>query len=68
MLALGLEVLPFTQEEAMVAAELDPQTRGLGLSLGDRACLATAKVHGLLALTADRAWLQVEGVRVETIR
>ncbi|WP_243093843.1 type II toxin-antitoxin system VapC family toxin [Thermus thalpophilus] len=68
VLALGLEVLPFTQEEAMVAAELDPQTRGLGLSLGDRACLATAKVHGLLALTADRAWLQVEGVRVETIR
>ena len=40
LLAMGLEVLPFTLEEALEAGALDPLTRPLGLSLGDRACLA----------------------------
>ena len=47
LLAMGLEVLPFTLEEALEAGALDPLTRPLGLSLGDRACLAAGKVRRL---------------------
>jgi len=46
LLAMGLEVLPFTLEEALEAGALDLLTRPLGLSLGDRACLAAGKVRG----------------------
>lgn len=64
LLALGLQVLPFTLETACIAGELDPATR----TLGDRACLSTAMAHGMVALTADRTWEQVSGVSVEVIR
>mgnify|MGYP003397031181 CR=1 FL=1 len=69
LLAMGLEVLPFTLEEALEAGALDPLTRPLGLSLGDRACLAAGRVRGLAVLTADRTWAGVDlGVPVEVIR
>lgn len=45
---------------------LVPATRGAGLSLGDRACLALARRLGVPALTADRHWLDVaEAAAVE---
>ncbi len=44
------------QEQAFLAGELHRQTRPLGLSLGDCACLVLARSRGLPALTADRAW------------
>ncbi len=48
---------------------LDPLTRPLGLSLGDRACLAARKVRGLAVLTADRIWAGVDlGVPVKVVR
>jgi ribonuclease VapC len=69
LLAMGLEVLPFTLEEALEAGALDPLTRPLGLSLGDRACLAAGKVHRLPVLTTDRSWLGVvPGVEVRMVR
>ncbi|BCP67533.1 type II toxin-antitoxin system VapC family toxin [Thermus thermophilus] len=69
LLAMGLEVLPFTLEEALEAGALDPLTRPLGLSLGDRACLAAGKVRGLAVLTADRTWAGVvPGVEVRVVR
>ena len=69
LLAMGLEVLPFTLEEALEAGALDPLTRPLGLSLGDWACLAAGKVRGLPVLTADRDWLGVvPGVEVRPVR
>ena len=69
LLAMGLEVLPFTLEEALEAGALDPLTRPLGLSLGDRACLAAGKVRGLAVLTADRTWAGVvPGVDVVVVR
>ena len=69
LLAMGLEVLPFTLEEALEAGALDPLTRPLGLSLGDRACLAAGKVRGLAVLTADRTWAGVvQGVDVVVVR
>jgi ribonuclease VapC len=69
MEALGLAIMPFTVEDAEQAAQLWSTTRHLGLSLGDRACLGLAQRLGLPALTADRAWLDLDvGIRVQTIR
>lgn len=70
---VGLEaaIAPFDQSLARLAAELRLSTRKLGLSIGDRACLALAKAHGAVAVTADRAWLKLDagiGVTIECIR
>lgn len=48
--------IDFTLDIAILAGELILPTQGLGLSLGDRACLATALHQGCPVLTADRAW------------
>lgn len=55
---------------AKTAALLTPQARKLGLSLGDRACMATAILLQLPAVTAERVWgrLQVPDLRIEYIR
>jgi PIN domain nuclease of toxin-antitoxin system len=55
-LDLGMTVVPFDAAMAYEAGLLRPKTRALGLSLGDRACLALAIRTGLPVLTADRAW------------
>ncbi len=68
---LGLEVAPMTEAQAGRSAELRPLTRAVGLSLGDRACLALAAELGALVLTADRSWDAVAGaagVSVQVIR
>jgi ribonuclease VapC len=43
---LGLHVVPFDAEQARMAATLLEQPQKLGLSLGDRACLALALTLG----------------------
>lgn len=63
-----LELVDFTPEMAERAADIRRTTLSLGLSLGDRACLALAEVRGLPALTADRRWSEVAGVEVKVIR
>lgn len=66
---LGVTVLPFTLEDAEVAARLEQMTRARGLSLGDRACLATAKRCRVAAVTADQNWrIPSLGVQVRYIR
>ncbi len=58
---LPVDVIDFKQAMALEAGLLRPSTRQLGLSLGDRACLATAKIMGNLAiLTADKSWAKLE--------
>ncbi|MHB8763315.1 MAG: type II toxin-antitoxin system VapC family toxin [Deferrisomatales bacterium] len=67
--ALGLEIVSFTAEHAEEAARLWPFTRPLGLSLGDRACLALARLADRAAVTADGDWVKAEfGVEVLLIR
>ncbi len=56
LLALGLEVAPFDEPLAFRAAEMRLATRRAGLSLGDRACLATAEKFKAVAVTADHNW------------
>lgn len=53
---LDLPVCPFDEAQAMAAGKLRGRTRSLGLSLGDRACLALAIARGLPAVTTDRGW------------
>jgi PIN domain nuclease of toxin-antitoxin system len=53
---LGLEIVPFDADLAQASTALRQGTRALGLSLGDRACLALAQKRGVPAVTADRAW------------
>lgn len=55
--ALGLKVLVFTAEEAELAGRLWRQTRQVGLSLGDRACLSVGIGLKATVLTADRIWM-----------
>ena len=72
----ALDPLPFERVDFDEALALDcgmmlSVTRELGLSLGDRACLALARRLGLGVLTADRAWTGAGdriGVAVELLR
>ena len=67
--ASTIEIVPFDAAQATICAALLPATRALGLSLGDRACLALAASRRVNALTADRAWVGLGvGVSVTCIR
>ncbi|HUP24948.1 MAG TPA: type II toxin-antitoxin system VapC family toxin [Thermoanaerobaculia bacterium] len=67
--SLPIEVHDFTTDLAYRAAEIRLSTRKLGLSLGDRACLALGLGLGLPVLTGDRDWLELDlGVEVELAR
>ena len=66
--ALGLSVIPFTEVDARGSAVIYPRTRRLGLSLGDRACLALGARLSLPVLSADRSWKGISGVQVDLVR
>jgi ribonuclease VapC len=62
-------VLPFNVEHARIAGNLISATRSLGLSLGDRACLALAIELKAPVYTADRSWTHLKlGIRIHVIR
>jgi ribonuclease VapC len=61
--------VPFDADLALRAGALRGPTQSLGLSLGDRACLALAQRLGKVALTADGVWAKLGlGITVEVIR
>ena len=67
--ALGLAVEPFSAGDADTAALLWPQTRNLGLSLADRACLSLALRLNLPVLTCDRIWAELTlPLRIQLLR
>jgi len=53
---LHVEVIPFDTEQATIAASLWQATRGVGMSLGDRACLSLALKLSLPAFTTEAKW------------
>lgn len=66
---IELEVHPFDIEAAYRAGMLRVQTRALGLSFGDRACVALGLQLGAPVLTTDRDWKSLDvGVVVRAIR
>lgn len=67
--ALGLKLEPFTAAQAEGAGGLWERTRQLGLSLGDRACLALGLERGETVYTTDSAWKRLNlGIAIEAIR
>lgn len=65
---LPVEIIVGDADLAREAGYLRAVTAQVGLSLGDRFCLALAKRDGLPAWTADRQWLKIAGaVEVEII-
>ena len=66
----NLTVRPVTEEDAYKAAELIVPGRPMGLSLGDRLCLAAGILEGAVVLTTDQAWARLgkEGPTVRLAR
>ena len=63
------EATAFTPEHARTAGDLIARTRSLGLSLGDRACLALALALGAPVYTSDKSWKKLNlGLRIHIIR
>lgn len=60
--ALGCPVMETDEEQGLDAGFLRQRTATVGLSLGDRCCLALARRLNAPALTADRRWLEVADV------
>jgi ribonuclease VapC len=66
---LGIETIDFNMACAYQAGLLRPMTKTLGLSFGDRACLALAQHFSLPAVTADKTWQKLTlGINVQVIR
>jgi PIN domain nuclease of toxin-antitoxin system len=53
---LGCEIMAVDTGLGLRAGAMRQDTIGLGLSLGDRVCLALAERERLPVVTADRAW------------
>jgi ribonuclease VapC len=63
------EIVSFDEEHARIAGDLVIQTRHLGLSLADRACLALGLALRVPVYTADKAWKKLKmSVKIHTIR
>ena len=67
---LGIRILPFDADTALLSGRYRVATQPLGLGLGDRACLASARIEACPALTADKVWGQLDltGVDIRCIR
>jgi PIN domain nuclease of toxin-antitoxin system len=67
--ALKLLIIPFDEEQGFIAGLLRADTKSLGLSLGDRACLSLAIQQKWSVLTADRVWAGLQlGLNIQMIR
>lgn len=66
---LPLRVRAFREAHAIEVARLRLPTKALGLSFGDRACLALGRLLALPVLTADRRMAEAEvGLDIRLIR
>ncbi len=64
-----IRIEPFTEAQAVIAAQLRPATKHLGLSLADRVCLGLAIQGKMEVYTADAKWSEMPlGCKVHLIR
>lgn len=54
------QIIPFDIEQAVLAGSLKKNTKSLGLSLGDRACIALGIIYNARIYSADRIWAKIE--------
>ncbi len=66
---LQIPIVSFDESQAEIAASFWKQSRAIGMSLGDRACLSLAMKLSVPALTTEQAWEKCElGARIVRIR
>ena len=69
LVTLNIAIIAFDRDTALETGRMRGATRHLGLSLGDRACLATAKSLVVPVLTTDRTWQRLDlGIDIRLIR
>ncbi len=69
ILGLVSEVVAFDESLALLTGSLITATQKVGLSLGDRACVALGIQVKAPIYTADRAWAKLDlGVEIRLIR
>ena len=56
LLSMGFEVVPFSEDQARLAADLAANSRSRPLGLAERACLALAIERNATVYTTNRAW------------
>jgi PIN domain nuclease of toxin-antitoxin system len=62
-------IIPFDTQLALISADIVSHTKALGLSLGDRACLALAISTGYTVYSSDRIWSKLDlGCKIVLIR
>ncbi|MBL8227882.1 MAG: type II toxin-antitoxin system VapC family toxin [Bryobacterales bacterium] len=68
--SIHLPIIPWDADLAREASDLSVLAWTHGLSLGDRACLATARRLRSAVLTADRNWRKLPdlGIKIKVIR
>jgi ribonuclease VapC len=63
------EAADFSPEHARITGDLIAKTRSLGLSLGDRACLALGLAMKAPVYTTDKSWKNLKiGINIHVIR
>ena len=66
---LRIPTVSFDDRQALEAGSLRRLSHHLGLSLGDRACLALARIRKATVLTSDRKWADLDmGIPIRQIR
>jgi PIN domain nuclease of toxin-antitoxin system len=66
---IGADIHVFDEEAAIRVGLLKNATKSLGLSLGDRACIALGQSLDCPVLTADRIWTKMNfGIEIILIR
>jgi len=66
---LPIQVVSFDEEQGVIAGGLRLLTRSLGLSLGDRCCLALGLVQESPVMTTDREWSKLPlGLQIHVLR
>jgi len=54
------EIIPFCEDTSIKAGKLLTLTKTYGLSLGDRACIATGDYYKMEIHTTDKVWLKLQ--------